>query len=735
METGKRIWLWASLLELGKILLLLCATMPVAAQLPTTDVNHFPTEIIEKNIKTHNNLIIDVFADDHPPITFSDSEIKKIVLPYNDHILSFRVAVPYNYDPNKNPYFYKLEPIGTQWVKLESNRLITFNNLSPGNYTLHVKANGINEIGSQKQIAIHLIIQAPWWQTWWAYSAYLIFFIALLYLIRKYELRRVSIRNRRQVEQLESEKLKESNRLKSQFFANISHEFRTPLTLILGPVEDLMETGNTERFKEILPEVHRNSQRLLQLINQLLDLSKLNTNNYVINTTGKDIIPFISRILHAFHSLAEKKNIDLSLNADPTLSDKLQSGEIKFYFDEDMIEKIMYNLLSNAFKFTGNSGKIIVGVSIAEKKKDFLELSVKDNGIGIPKEKIQHVFDRFFQASGSNFEGSGVGLALAKELIELLHGEITVESEEGTGSTFYCYLPLNSEIRTTKTSDINHNTPIVSQNVVFHEEDEIMIAPEAQGENREHILVVDDHPDIRKYIRRKLEDIYVIKEARNATEGIKIAQHQTIDLIVSDVMMNGMNGFELCKRLKTDTMTSHIPIILLTARAEDIDKMTGLETGADAYLIKPFNTEELSMRIKKLIELRKNLRMKFSSKMSLATEGLFLTPIDEVFMNKILSIVESHISDAKFSVTQLSDEMNMSSSQLSRKLKAIANQSPQKFIRTKRMEVAMQLLENNVGNISEVSWRVGYDDPGYFTRVFKNYFGYLPSEKTKFHKV
>ena len=556
--------------------------------------------------------------------------------------------------------------------------------------------------------------------------------VGIIYLIRKDELRRVKLRNRLQSEHLEAKKLKELDHLKSRFFANISHEFRTPLTLIMGPVEDLLKTGNTEQFKKILPEVHRNSERLLQLINQLLDLSKLDAKKYRINTTREDIIPFLNQIICSFNSMAQIKKIDLKFEVDPVLDKKLLNGETKFYFDEDMIEKIMNNLLSNAFKFTEESGCITVGLKIAEEKNEYLELSVKDSGIGIPPEKLTYIFERFYQADDSDkrhYEGSGVGLALIKELIDLLQGEIEVESKVDNGTTFFCYLPFNKKIVTQKISHNYQNTqtPVAK---ISYEEPEPGKQNQVDG-SRDLILIVEDHPDVRKYIKGKLEDTYSVKEAGNGIEGLKLAQSEIPDLVISDVMMPQMDGFQLCEKLKTDKLTSHIPVILLTARAEDNDRMTGLETGADAYLVKPFNSDELNIRVKKLIELRKKLRTKFSDKLIIKPGDITVTSLDQEFMKKLMSSVENHVSDAQFSVTQLSNEMNMSVSQLSRKLKALIDQSPQKFIRSIRMQRALELLKKNSGNVSEISWDVGFEDPSYFSRVFKNHFGCLPSEKEK----
>lgn len=699
----------------------------------------FPAEI-KKTYNTPQLAITGFSIFNHPvsihdknsPLQDAISETKKIVLPYRDNIISFQVAALDYSDPAQKQYAYMLEPSNKNWIQMGNNRLITFSNLDPGNYTLRIKTGYTNGSWNEKGISLNLIILPPWWRTWWAYLLYSLVAAAMLLLIRKFELRRVELRNRLRVEHLEAQKLKELSHLKSRFFANISHEFRTPLTLIMGPVEDLLKTGNEEHFKKILPEVHRNSKRLLQLINQLLDLSKLDAKSYHINTTREDIIPFTKQIVRSFSSMAEKRNIDLAFEVDPKLTDLLEEGKTRFYFDEDMIEKIVNNLLSNAFKFTGDSGSIHVRMNLSEMKNNLLELSVSDTGTGIPAEKLPHVFDRFYQADDTDerrYEGSGVGLSLLKELVDLLHGQVRVESVPGAGTTFFCYLPFDQKIFSGKAiSGIeNMQKPVIDSPT----EEPLVVTPFPNDELKDHVLIIEDHQDVRKYIRGKLEDTYSVSEASNGKEGLEIARNMIPDLVISDVMMPEMDGFELCRKLKTGNLTSHIPIILLTARAEDHDKISGLETGADAYLVKPFNSQELDVRVKNLIELRKKLRAKFSNKLVVKPSEITVTSMDQEFMKKLMTSVEAHLSDAKFSVSQLGEEVNMSVSQLNRKLKAIIDQSPQKFIRSLRMQRALELLRKDKGNVSEISWEVGFEDPGYFSKVFKNHFGCLPSEKDK----
>lgn len=524
--------------------------------------------------------------------------------------------------------------------------------------------------------------------------------------------------------------------LKSRFFTNISHEFRTPLTLIIGPIEDLMQDKNAQKFKEPLQYIHRNSKRLLQLINQLLDLSRLDVGNYEVNTTREDIIPFVKQIVHSFSSMAHRKNILLETEVDPRLKNELRNELTRFYFDEDIFEKILYNLLSNAFKFTPEDGNIIVSICLSE--NNLLELKVEDTGMGIPSEKLPFIFDRFYQADDSykkQYEGTGIGLALVKELVELHKGTITVKSSVDHQTTFSCYFPFNKKILSKKAAA----KIVTNQNAVSFAGKGFL--KETNGDENENsetentidiakptVLVVEDQQDVRKYICDKLTETYTVIEAKNGKEGFESAKEHIPDLVISDVMMPKMDGFELCKLLKTDDFTSHVPVILLTARAEDVDKLTGLETGADAYLIKPFNSKELLVRIHNMINLRNNLRKKFSSKLIVKPNEITVTSQDSRFMQRLLNTVEKHIDDEKFSVELLGAEVNMSVSQINRKLKAIINQSAQQFIRSVRMQRALELLKKNSATIAEITYQVGFSDPGYFSRVFKMHFGYPPSE-------
>lgn len=612
-----------------------------------------------------------------------------------------------------------------------TNRVIVFSNLNPGKYILHVRAANGDGLWGEKSTSMKLIITPPWWKTWWALLIFTALLFISLFFIRKYELSRVWLKNRLKVEHIESEKLRELDYSKSRFFANISHEFRTPLTLIIGPVEDLLQKKEIKKFKTDLSYIQRNAKRLLQLINQLLDLSKLDARNYTIKTSREDIIPFVKQIVHSFSSMAHLKNIELETEIDPRLKNKLRDEEVNFYFDDDIIEKVLSNLLSNSFKFTNDGGNITVVLSLSETEKDFLELKVEDDGAGIAADKLPHVFERFYQADDarvSPFDGSGIGLSLVKELVQLHGGKIWAMSRPGEMTVFTCLLPLNKNIGSD--SEAKKTTP--SYNAPVYVADEDAEENESVDDNAKPIvLLVEDQPDVRRYIHDRLTDEYHVIEAKDGAEGFDMAKEKIPDLVISDVMMPKMDGFELCKALKTNDFTSHIPVILLTARAADADKLSGLENGADAYLIKPFNSKELLLRVRNLIEVRNKLRKKFSGKLLVKPSEITVTSQDSQFMQRLLETVEKHITDEKFSVEALGHEFGMSTSQINRKLKAIINQSAGAFIRSVRMERAMELLKLDKASIAEVAFETGFTEAAYFSRVFKSYFGYPPSEVKK----
>jgi signal transduction histidine kinase/AraC-like DNA-binding protein len=539
-------------------------------------------------------------------------------------------------------------------------------------------------------------------------------------LIKNLELQRETFRKIK-----ETEKLQELDKIKTNFFTNISHEFRTPLTLILGPLEKLMSENKNEYIQSQYILIQKNANNLLKLINQLLDLSSIDAGKMKLNIEKGDAVAFIKGITASFNPLVEIKNIKLKFYS------KLE--KINTYFDKDKLEKIISNLLSNAVKFTNERGEISVSVSLNSKNdNEGIEINVEDSGIGIPSDDLKNIFDRFSKANNSStLGGTGIGLALVKELVDLHNGSISIKSEINKGTKFKISLPLKIEY--TKTSTIpDISNEIISGKIipepVIETMDEIELENRNNIDNAPLVLIVEDEKDIRNFIKENIGDEYKIIESPDGKDGIKKSIEYIPDLIISDIIMPGIDGIELCRNIKSDEKTSHIPIILLTAKSSIDNKLEGLETGADDYLTKPFNISELQIRVSNLIEQRRKLRERFRKEILLEPKEIAVTSAEEKFLYRISNIIEKHISDYKFSVDTFANEAGMSRMQLHRKLNAVTGQSAGDFIRNFRLKRAAKLLQGKYGNIAEVAYDVGFNNPSYFSDCFKKMFGSLPSE-------
>jgi len=577
-----------------------------------------------------------------------------------------------------------------------------------------------------------------------------------------------------ELKKVESDKLKELDKMKSHFFANVSHEFRTPLTLILGFLEEFKSMNNDRESQHKLTIMQRNALRLQNLINQLLSLSKLESGKMKLKIKEEDIVTLSKGYTQSFESLAKQKNIKLEFIS--------KKENIPAYIDKDKYEKILYNLISNAFKFTGEGGVVRIAVSsqqavvgntltdslgqstancklrTAELEGSSVCIKISDTGTGIPPEKLPHIFDRFYQADDTykaDDEGTGIGLALVKELVEIHHGRINVESDPDSyrgekGTTFTVVLPIGKDsfqpedFVTVDEPEEKKGDPITKieqENIA-----DIIIEPENNKEKIEEevltgenikplLLVVEDNEDMRYYIRTNISSDFHITEAENGEQGYMKAIDKVPDLIISDVMMPKMDGIELCKKLKIDERTSHIPVILLTARASMEDRLEGLETGADDFLTKPFDQQELLIRAKNLIRQRKKLQKQFTQKAKLLglNEVLKLpeygiNSADQKFLTKAIDIVNSHIEDEDFTTETFRQELTMSNTQLFRKLKSLVGMSASGFIRSARLNRAAELLKRKTGNVTEIAFQVGFNNLSYFTKCFQEQFGVLPSE-------
>lgn len=540
-------------------------------------------------------------------------------------------------------------------------------------------------------------------------SLILLLFLALIgWLIFRYRNRRRKMEHIMELKQTESENLRILNQLKSRFFANISHEFRTPLTLILGPVSQLLKDYRKGELGQELSLVQKNARRLEVLVGQLMDLAKLESGKMELNLQRGDVFAFIRGIAHSFSSMADLKEIHFDIH--------VPEGECMTAFDPDKLQSILSNLLSNAIKYTEEEGWVEMEVQL--NAPDQLGIEVKDNGIGIKATDLPQIFDRFYRVEGSEIEGSGIGLALTRELVHLMGGEIEVESEWNQGSSFRVEIPLR---------DAEGAIPAYKFPQEFAETEASMlpVIPQTTAE-RASILLVEDNADVRRFIKQQLEQAYQIWEVENGVEGLAFLDRKLPDLILSDVMMPKMDGITFTHKVKTQEISSHIPVIMLTAKGDRSSKLEGLETGADDYLSKPFDADELKLRIRNLIEQRRKLREHFQKPGILDWEGTKENSLDEAFLNRLRALIEAEIGNEELSIESLSEGLGISRGHLHKKLKALTNMSPSVFLRTLRLQKAKRMLEQGVGTAAEISFRCGFSSPAYFSKCFKDQFGLAP---------
>lgn len=694
-----------------------------------------------KEIKTKPAIVITDFKIFNQSVSaniilsFSQSPTfaKEIILPYDQNAITVEFASLDFTSPAKNKYAYMLEGFDKDWIYCGNKREAIYTNLNPGNYIFKVKGTNSDGLWNEKGVSFNLIINPPFWKTWWAYLIYLVLATAGFFTVRKYELHRVKLRNDLKLKEFESKQLQEVDLIKSRFFANISHEFRTPLTIILGSLEKIKSQMQSSSNEKDIVLMKRNASRLLQLINQLLELSKIESGNVKLNASESDLVKFLKRIVASFSSLANQKNIQLTFNKVPVEDFQTNAGIFAFY-DRKKLETVFYNLLSNAVKFSPEDERIDVSIL---KDDGFVKIIFNNSGIEIPAEKLNNIFDRFYQVDDTgtrNFEGTGIGLSLAKEYVELHKGKIEVESNNDQ-TLFTIHLPLGNQ-HLSENEITNEDSEQLSTGII-PSDDLLTITKEIVNEQIETdktiILVVEDNPDLREMIKENLQDNYFILEAENGVNGLKLAEEKIPDLIISDIMMPQMDGYELSRNLKTNEKTNHIPIILLTAKAATEDKLAGLETGADDYLIKPFNQDELLIRVKNLIKIRLQMREKYQSQMLVKPSDVAAPSTQKVFLERLTSVIEKNISNEDFSVEILCDEIGMSRTQLHRKIKAITNQSTSEFIRNFRLQRAAELLKQDVGNIAEISYQVGFSSQAYFTKTFQEVYKQTPLEYKKQH--
>ena len=682
------------------------------------EINTIPPKLVITDIKLFNKSLA---IGSNSPLKQNISVTKEIQFAHWQNDISLECAALHFSHPQKNKYAYWLENYEKDWNFAGTNRLAVYTNLDPGEYIFHVKGANSYDVWNEEYISLRIVIHPPWWETWWAYLMYTLIFIIMITFIHFTQRKRIRIGNELEMRDFETKKLKEVDAMKSKFFANISHEFRTPLTLIEGPVEKLLASDKSNDRRNIYKMIKRNSERLLNLINELLELSKLESGKMKLSAQRGDIVSFTKAIVMSFESLADKKRIQIDITS--------SSDFIELYFDKEKMQKILANIISNAFKFTPEDGKITVCIEGDISNRTVI-IEIADSGIGIPQEELPKIFDRFYQVVSTNmegYEGTGIGLSLTKELVEIHHAAITVKSEEGNGSTFTLTFPLGTE-HFEEEELIYSESEIILQDEIIEENISVSSIIE---EEKPLLLIVEDNHDVREFIINIIENKYRYYEGQDGQEGYEKALEHMPDLIVSDIMMPKLTGDKMCERLKNDQITSHIPIVLLTAKVSDQDKIEGLQIGADDYLIKPFNDKELLARINNLIIQRRKLREKYLRDAEIRPTEVAVTSVDKKFIEKLMRVVEENISNPEFHVEQLADLLAMSRTQLNRKISSILGQKPNEFIRKYRIRRAAELIKQNFGNMTAVAYKVGFDNLSYFSKCFKQIYKQSPLEFEK----
>ena len=681
---------------------------------------------IKKGDKSGGNEIVSMSVLDADSFTLS----------YSDNTFSFEFSTLDFINPERISYQYMIEGLNSEWMSTSPGiSRVTYNNLPSGTYTFKVRAYDNDNYSPVKTIRI--IITPPWYKTVWAYGAYAILFIFLVYGIVGYLFSRIRYKQ----EMMEKDHAEKISEAKLQFFINISHEIRTPMTLIINPLEKLISENKELEKQKVYMMIYRNSQRILRLINQLMDIRRLDKGQMRLKCRETDIVGFIDDLMLTFEYQAKRSNIDFSFEHE----DKL----LKVWIDLNNFDKVLLNIFSNAFKYTPEYGKITVKLTTGTNTstrgplKEYFEISVSDTGIGLDKDKIEKIFERFYQINNdqtnSNF-GTGIGLHLSRLLVELHHGIIYAENRtDKQGSHFVIRLPLGCahfnqeelQIFDESESLIENRAAIrTATSNKFEEEFEEDTAKRTKSRTKYRILIVEDEDEIRQYMRDELSSEYRIKECKNGKEALEYILKEKPDLIISDVMMPEMDGIALSRRIKQNININHIPIILLTAKSKTEDKLEGLEIGADAYLVKPFNTDILKQTIGNLIANRERLKSKFTGSQQQEDKiaKIEMKSADEILIEKVMKVINADLSNPDLNVEMLASSVGISRVHMHRKLKELTNQSARDFIRGIRLKQAATLLTSKKLSISEVAYATGFSNLSHFSNSFKEFYGMSPSE-------
>ncbi len=651
---------------------------------------------------------------------------EKIELKYKENSFTIEFTALNYFFPDNNIYAYKLDGFDNQWFTAGGkNNSATYTNLNNGIYKFRVRELRENTEG--KEISLLIVVLPPFWKSLFAYLIYAIVILLIFLLLRHLILSRERNNARMEQERVEAQHIHEIDSLKIKFFTNISHEFRTPLTLILGPVEKLQLTFQDKPEGKYLTLIEQNARRLLQMVNQLLDFRKMEVQGFDYNQFYGDIVGFLREAVFSFNYLSEQKNIKLVF--------KSKISELNTYFDKDKLEKLIFNLLSNSFKFTPGNGQVSVNLYVESgtinsgesETETHLFIEVSDTGIGIPEDKLDKIFSRFFQVdtTGQVEKGTGIGLSLVAEFVKLHGGEIFVKSEMGKGSCFTVKLPVIQDGLHIESTELPLNEVGNHSMIPFENEQKTVLS------GRPVLLIAEDNDDLRFYLKDNLLQQFEILEASDGDTALSMVQKFVPDLIISDIMMPGIDGVELCRRIKTDRTICHIPLILLTAKSSEQQQLLGIEMGADDYITKPFNFQILEAKINNILSSRHTMRQVFKNKLQIEPREITVTTLDEQFMHKVLDLVEKNIASTEYTIEMMSHDMGMSRTLLYKKIVALTGKPPLEFLRSLRLKRAAVLLSRSQMNVSEIAFQVGFNDPKYFSKHFKTEFGVIPSKYIK----
>lgn len=699
---------------------------------------------------TVNNKVIQP-GDKSRLLEANPDDAATVTLAYNQNNFSIAYCALNYILHEQNQYAYKLIGHDEDWNYVGTRKEAFYTNIAPGKYTFHVIASNNDGVWNSQGKTLEIVILSPWWKTTWAYIIYALLFIGITYTIGYYMYSKHKLELNLRMRQMEKQRMEEFHQTKIRLFTNFSHELRTPLTLIISPIDELVRQAEVPLFiKTKLDLVLKNARRLLLLVNQLMDLQKNQSGSLTLRLTHSDLNAFLLEIYYTFKQIAESKQITFQYEA--------PEGEIPAYFDQSLLEKAVFNLLSNAFKFTSPGetislrltaipdneilqrefGKILSAdptFAIRTDSDNYFIIQVADTGKGIPEAARTHIFDPFYQvstpqAANDNVNGTGIGLSLTQSIVHLHHGAISVDSNQPKGSIFTIVLPNNEQaqpveesVKNNLSEDEREEQAVVGQ--VLESEEEL---PFLEGKT---ILLVEDNEDIRSYVKEHLERHYRVLEADNGAEAFNIVLKEFPDLVVTDIMMPGVDGLELCSMIKNDLQTGHIPVILLTARTMVMHVKEGFLSGADDYVVKPFNVDVLLVRIYNLLVQREKLKSMYGKNFSLQSMGIEASSADDKFMQKLFEIIQNHLASPDLKVDMICDEMGFSRSNFYRKLKAVTDLSLNDLIRHKRLEVAAQLLKEADMNVTEVSIATGFSTLAYFTKCFKSDYGVSPTEYIK----